>query len=248
MILANAVGPPKASIRLGTDEGGEAVMAQRLYRESVNNVNRISVPASWQVSVMSTIHDRLRQARIRAGFKSARSAATRHGWKPSTYASHENGQTPNPPREAIRDYARRFRVPLAWLETGEGVLTAEPAPLVGFIADGPELVPAEPGEVSGLTLPPGAPPDATPVVVRGTSMYPRYFSGERMYYVRDGRGPRELIGEECVVKIAGGPTVVKIIRRGSTPDVFNLEYWNAPPMEDQHLEWAAPVRWRSSGN
>jgi transcriptional regulator with XRE-family HTH domain len=70
--------------------------------------------------------DRLREARQNAGFKSARSAAIKFGWTPSTYASHENGQTPVPVGEA-KIYAQAFKSSWAWILTGEknGRVTAE---------------------------------------------------------------------------------------------------------------------------
>lgn len=64
--------------------------------------------------------DRLRTARIEAGFRSARSAALRHRWHPSTYASHENGQTAKIPQDAAELYAKAFNVSAGWLLTGEG--------------------------------------------------------------------------------------------------------------------------------
>lgn len=54
-----------------------------------------------------------------AGFASARSAALKFHWTPSTYSSHENGQTDVPPRAAAK-YAKAFKVSRAWILTGEG--------------------------------------------------------------------------------------------------------------------------------
>jgi hypothetical protein len=67
---------------------------------------------------MGISNDRLKEARINAGFKSARSAALRYGWNPSTYASHENGQT-QVPVAAAEEYAPRFGVSAGWILTGE---------------------------------------------------------------------------------------------------------------------------------
>ena len=69
---------------------------------------------------------RLRQARIAAGFHSASAAAERFGWPPSTYASHENGQTDPVPQRVAVEYAQAFGVSLPWLLTGTdaGELTA----------------------------------------------------------------------------------------------------------------------------
>jgi phage repressor protein C with HTH and peptisase S24 domain len=68
---------------------------------------------------MDETNERLKDARERAGFKSARAAALRHNWTPSTYASHENGQTPVP-RKAAEAYSKAFKVSAAWILTGEG--------------------------------------------------------------------------------------------------------------------------------
>jgi transcriptional regulator with XRE-family HTH domain len=63
---------------------------------------------------------RLRQARQAAGFRSARAAATRFGWTPSTYASHENGQN-NYRVETAEKYALAFGTRAVWLLHGEGI-------------------------------------------------------------------------------------------------------------------------------
>ena len=67
---------------------------------------------------MDDMHDRLRSARAKAGFSSARKAALRFGWAGSTYAAHENGQNRYDP-DAARTYARAFGVTASWLLTGE---------------------------------------------------------------------------------------------------------------------------------
>jgi len=51
---------------------------------------------------------RLKDARIKAGFKSARDAATKCGWPESTYRAHETGTRKIGDDDAER-YARRFR-------------------------------------------------------------------------------------------------------------------------------------------
>lgn len=61
---------------------------------------------------------RLRTARLAAGFKSARSAAMRFGWSPSTYAAHENGQNEFDAETAAK-YAKAFRTTAARLLIGE---------------------------------------------------------------------------------------------------------------------------------
>jgi hypothetical protein len=74
---------------------------------------------------MDESNTRLRKARLDAGFKSVRAAAIRYNWIPSTYASHENGQTPVP-RDSATAYARAFKASLAWLLNVEGSTTNQP--------------------------------------------------------------------------------------------------------------------------
>lgn len=195
-------------------------------------------------------HERLKWARERRNVGDATAAARRFGWNENTYRSHENG-TRDLSRKAAENYAKAFRVTSGWLLYGEG--NPEAAPVFvrpeGYIGAGAEVIPVD-SDGGGLSegdeveLPPGAPPDTKPVIVRGESMYPRYFDGEKLFYVKEDRPPEELIGRECVVRLADGRTLVKILRRGSRRKVYNLESWNAPLMEDQKVEWAAPVRWR----
>lgn len=69
------------------------------------------------------IADRLKTARIRAGYKTAQEAAAALGVSYSTYAGHENGSR-GLGRAGPR-YAKRFKVSLDWLLRGEG---SGPAP------------------------------------------------------------------------------------------------------------------------
>ena len=62
--------------------------------------------------------DRLRQARLRRGFSSARAAARFFSWNYNAYTQHENGKRGL--RNTAKEYAKELRVPLSWLLTGEG--------------------------------------------------------------------------------------------------------------------------------
>lgn len=67
---------------------------------------------------------RLRQVRLRRGYKTATDAARAFGWVKSTYLAHENG-TRGYKRSDAKKYAMAFRVAVSWLLNGE----AEPATL-----------------------------------------------------------------------------------------------------------------------
>lgn len=73
------------------------------------------------------MHDRLRRARLLAGYDTARAAIERFGWKASTYRAHENGQNKFRASDA-RAYAQAFKVSSSWLLFGE---QAPPLPPVG---------------------------------------------------------------------------------------------------------------------
>ena len=68
---------------------------------------------------MNTPADRLRQARMSAGFVSAAAASAAMGVAQATYAQHENGIRGIPATRA-EQYARFFRVTPEWLLYGRG--------------------------------------------------------------------------------------------------------------------------------
>jgi len=192
-----------------------------------------------------TMGDRLRAARIKAGFPSARQAALRNKLPPSTYAAHENGQNDFGPADADL-YAKAFKTTAAWLLTAEGPSTVggnRKTKLLGEVGAGSVVEPFDDGYVEEIDLPPGAPLGAVAVRVRGSSMYPRYFDGERLFYVKDGRSPAELMGKECIIRLKSGGMLVKIIRPGTKKGHFTLESWSHDPLQNQAIDWAAPVRW-----
>ncbi len=78
----------------------------------------------------SSMSDRLKKARVSAGFYKASDAITKFGWKASTYRAHESRQNQFDAATAL-NYARAYGVNAGWLLTGEGEMAArypEPAP------------------------------------------------------------------------------------------------------------------------
>lgn len=91
----------------------------------MNNVYTFGV-----IAAMDSKAARLRDSRVKAGFRSAAEAARRLGLRPSTYAAHENGQNDFGTEEAMI-YAQTFNVPWEWLLTGYGK-GHEPTPALLF--------------------------------------------------------------------------------------------------------------------
>jgi phage repressor protein C with HTH and peptisase S24 domain len=212
-------------------------------------VNASCVTQDAKLWTMDTIAKRLKWARERKFGKdsTATDVARERGWTVSTYLGHENGDR-NPSRETAKKYARTFGIRWEWLLENEGSPTPKPTVekrAAGHVGAGEQVITFDEGsDGDPIELPPGAPPDLVPVIVRGNSMYPRYFEGEKLFYQPQPHDPDELIGRECVVKLADGRIMVKILRRGSRKRLYNLDSWNAPTIEDQKVEWATPVRWR----
>lgn len=68
---------------------------------------------------MSDPAERLRIARLRAGFATGKEAAEAMGFPVSTYLAHENGSRGYPAKKAYT-YARKFKVREQWLLYGVG--------------------------------------------------------------------------------------------------------------------------------
>jgi len=81
---------------------------KRLLHNSLRYAENMTDPAA-----------RLRIARMRAGFKTAKEAAESMGFPVSTYLGHENGTRGYPAKKAEL-YARRFKVREQWLLYGKG--------------------------------------------------------------------------------------------------------------------------------
>jgi phage repressor protein C with HTH and peptisase S24 domain len=67
----------------------------------------------------NSMNERLKEARLRAGYRTATAAIVACGWSSSTYRAHENGQNGFKVEEA-KLYGEAYRVSPSWLLLGEG--------------------------------------------------------------------------------------------------------------------------------
>lgn len=189
--------------------------------------------------------DRLRFARKRAKFKSARAAALKFGWNPSTYASHENGQTAVPKIDAV-DYGRAFKVSPAWILYEQGPMEAQnTVKIMGRIGAGAEISPEmeqvpEDG-LEEIDLPFAVGLDAVAFEVSGTSMMPRYDPGAIVICSTTTRDPEDFIGDEVAVRTTNGKRYLKKLRRGSKRGFYNLESFNDEAIENVRIAWLGEV-------
>lgn len=92
-----------------------------------------------------------------------------------------------------------------------------------------------------VEAPPGCPPDAVAVRIKGDSMIPAYFDGDILVYAERRMDIDEFINKRCVVGLADGRILVKTVRRGSTHNLFTLTSFNSGPIDDVVVEWAAKI-------
>lgn len=87
--------------------------------------------------------------------------------------------------------------------------------------------------------------DMITIEIRGDSMSPVYRSGDKLICRRHLRAFDNLIGLDCAVLTEDGQGYVKILRRGTRPNRYNLKSYNVAQedIENVKLAWAAPVVW-----
>lgn len=128
-------------------------------------------------------------------------------------------------------------VPLADL------VSAPRVAVVGYIGAGGEIIFEDIGHEDTVLRPPGISGTLIALVVRGSSMLPKYRDGDIIYIQRTHEGVLpDYIGEDCAVRLASGETYIKQLILGSDKGKFTLLSLNAPPMENVEVEWATLVR------
>jgi SOS-response transcriptional repressor LexA len=73
----------------------------------------------WTADEIKSIAERLRRARINAGFERATEAVRKFGWNYSRYMNYENGERAIPPKQAIL-FASAFAVTVDYIYFGKG--------------------------------------------------------------------------------------------------------------------------------
>lgn len=205
--------------------------------------------------------ERLRQARIKAGFKTAAAAIDKFRWKPSVYMAHENGQNGIRPEPAV-EYARAYSVDPGWILTGIGPgpsggggftsgahqrqiagssVVTDRLPVMGMAACGPDGWSLWNGDIIDTIPRPanlaGA-PNAYAVYVVGESMEPRYHSGE-LAHVHPGKPYN--IGSYVLVQLKPDPgdsvpkaVLKRLVRRSGAK--ITLEQFRPPKKFDVALD------------
>ena len=118
-------------------------------------------------------------------------------------------------------------------------------PLKGHVGAGQIVEPFDDdGDLEYIQAPTGAVFGTVAVLVRGDSMYPAYDDGTILFYSKH-LPPENLTNKRAIVKLSDGRIFVKIIRVGSSPNLWVLQSLNTQTADisDIEIEWASPIDW-----
>lgn len=163
-----------------------------------------------------------------------------------TVSRWETGED-EPDKASLKKLAALAEQTPAEFQYGPAAAMAKPpVEIVGYIGAGAEVYPIDDlgAGLDMVEVPPLESRAIVAVIVRGDSMLPAYRDGDIIYYSRDRDLPeQDFLRRECVVKLEDGRVFIKTVVRGSEPGTYTLLSYNAEPIADQRIEWAAPIAW-----
>lgn len=182
--------------------------------------------------------DRLKSARIAAGFASVAEAARVLKMHPQNWADHEAGRRQIREKNA-RDYGRKLKISWIWLLTGHDASFERKLPLVGYVGAGAQ-VHAFPAEVlEYIDAPPGADADDVAFSIRGSSMSP--FRDGGVILATPLLNISDVVGRLGVVDLEDGTRWFKRVIASSLPGCHTLVSLlpGVDPMMDVRITTAA---------
>jgi SOS-response transcriptional repressor LexA len=196
---------------------------------------------------IETREGRLKAARVRRGYATAKAAANAMGMPYGTYSGYEGATRWFQDDAELERVARFFRTPVEWIAFGRGAPQANNiVAVLGKISAGgqvevnaEQLSEADPLFEIELERP--VSPNSFALQVTGDSMYPRYEDGDVVVCSREGREPSALVGREAVVISADHNRYLKVIAEQTQSGLYTLESFNARPMRAVPLIWASEV-------
>jgi len=177
---------------------------------------------------------------------SQRELARRAGLDEQKVYKYLQGKVDQPRGDTLLRLADTLGVTESWLryEVGPAVTNI---PVVGRLASGESFVPFDDAPMGGgfeeleFNL---VAPDPIAVEVRGESMLPVYRPGDYLICSRRrGADLQEALNKDCVVRTSENEGYIKKLVQGSRANTYTLVSYNAAPIENQKLLWAAPIVW-----
>lgn len=181
---------------------------------------------------------------------SEREVSMRVSNTPDLIRNIKRGKSKNLRGPRLLKLASALGVSVHWLQTGdetsiEGNIPKRMIPVVGYAGAGAEIFAID-DHAKGAGMDEveepitGMSPSSVAVIVRGDSMLPVYRPGDLIFYDSNDNGDlMHLIGKDCVVRLSDGRTFLKELQWENGQ--FWLQSYNARPMINVEIEWAAKV-------
>lgn len=190
---------------------------------------------------MKTAGDRLKAARLDAGFRSIAEAARAFkskGAHPQNWADHEAGRRKIEIKHA-RLYAAWLKRPLLWIMTGQNEEPATLIPFGGYVGAGEAVFTLGAQELEPIAAPPGAREGDLAFEIRGASMGD--FLNGGVIIVRPVEDLSQVLYRKAVVDLRDGRRFFKQVVPGSRPGRHTLLSLTQaePPIENVEVESAA---------
>lgn len=225
---------------------GEKVVHAAHHRLDLTYLQARIQPPFAKRSVSSNSEDVAETVDIETIRETLRRIMDRKGVKPTTLSLKVGTN-----RTLVKDLLEKAKdVQIGTLTKLAGALDVELADLLeaprvtvaGYIGAGGEVIFEDFGSDETVIRPPGVSGTLVALVVRGSSMLPKYKDGDIIYIQRQHEGwLPDYIGEDCAVRLKSGETFIKQLMQGSAEGKFTLLSLNAAQIVDVEIEWATPV-------
>lgn len=187
---------------------------------------------------MAEAGDRLKQARIRAGYPTAAAAAAALKMHPQNWANHEAKRRQIREHNA-REYAKKLKISWQWLLTGQDITDGRKVPLAGVVGAGAQVHAIGAQDLDFIDAPPGADDDDVAFEIRGGSMPP--FRNGGYVLARPVSDISDVLGRLAVVDLEDGTRWFKQVMPSSHIGRYTLVSLQpgAEPMLDVRIVSAA---------
>lgn len=193
---------------------------------------------------METPGDRLKAARIAAGFTTAKAAAQALRVPVATYTQHENPRRFLPEKRA-RLYAERFRSTPEWILYGftpEQEQRRQIIPLIGMTGSlSPGFTGDRKGNYHARLLPQATWETQALVIAEGDPLGPAFHDWIVYFGAQRDPATKALHNSLCVICHNGQQLSIARLIPSPTPRTFHLLRTHGDPLLDQTVVWAAPV-------
>lgn len=163
--------------------------------------------------------DRLKEARLRAGYDEIVKAARALKLHPQNWADHEARRRKIQEKHA-RVYAKKLNVDWVWLLTGQEITDRRKVPLKGYVGAGAQVHAIGAQDIDFIEAPPGADDDDIAFEIRGGSMPP--FRNGGYVLARPVSDISDVLGRLAVVDLEDGSRWFKQVMPSAMPGRHTL--------------------------